>query len=75
MDFSHVKSLNECLEKIEDIELVCQKKFSPAVCKNFQGFYRNYCYRQFEKNETCSSFNTLGGNTLNLINKSPPPPL
>ena len=74
MDISQVKSLDECLAKIQDIEIACEKKFNPNVCKNFQGFYRNYCYRQFENKETCSSVNTLGGNTLNLMSKSPPPP-
>jgi hypothetical protein len=73
MDRSKVYSLEDCLTQIQSLEKVCTEKFSPLACQNIQNYYRNYCYKTFANIDTCSSDNTLGGSTLNLSNKSPPP--
>ena len=73
MDKSKIYSLNDCLDQIQSLEKVCAEKFPPLACMNLRRYYRTYCYNTFENIPTCSSDNTLGGNTLNLINKSPPP--
>jgi hypothetical protein len=69
------KTMNQCIESIDNIAKSCEKKFTPKVCKNIHHYYLNYCYNKFENKETCSSVSTLGANTLNLSTKSPPPPL
>ena len=73
MDRSKVFTLDECLTQIQSLEKVCHEKFSPIACDNIRNYYINYCYKTFEKSNTCSSDNTFGGKTLNFTNKSPPP--
>ena len=73
MEISKAKTLEECLSLIKFIEESCDKRFKSKVCDNIQRYYIHYCYNKFENSATCSSVNTLGGNTLNLINKSPSP--
>lgn len=75
MDINSCKTLTECLSKIETLEESCLQKFGPSSCKNIKGYYRYKCHKMFEKIETSSSDKIFGGNTLNLINKSPDPSL
>lgn len=75
MDILKSKSLDHCLEQVKNMEKSCPNRFNSSVCEKFKNYYRNYCYNTFENKETSSSVNILGGNTLNLINKSPPPSL
>jgi len=74
MDMSKVNSMEECIHRIQSMEKVCHEKFKNHVCMNLKHFYLEKCYNKFVKTATCSDVNTLGGNTLNLINKSPSPP-
>ncbi len=74
MDLRKMKTLDECIESLKRLDVSCGDKFTPRACANLKQFYLQHCYNTFEKSETCSSVNTLGGNTLNLINKSPSPP-
>lgn len=71
---SKVKSMEECLLGIQSMEKMCYEKFGNHACINLKHFYLEKCYNKFDKSSTCSGVNTLGGNTLNLINKSPSPP-
>jgi len=74
MDIYKMKSLDECLSSIQSLSQTCDQKFTPRACANIKQYYLQHCYNKFEKSATCSSVNTFGGNTLNLINKSPSPP-
>lgn len=69
-----MQTLDECLGSIQSLDKICEQKFTPRSCANLKQYYLQHCYNKFEKMETCSSDNTFGGNTLNLINKSPSPP-
>lgn len=71
IEVSKSRSLEECLSAIQSMDQMCDKKFNSRVCENIKRYYIHYCYNKFEKSAICSSDNTLGGNTLNLINKSP----
>ena len=73
MDVTKVYSLEECLSQIHSLEKVCLEKFTPTACQNIHNYYKNYCHKTFASIATSSSENTLGGKTLNLSNKSPPP--
>ena len=73
MDRTKVYTVGECVGMIDSLEKVCLERFTPLACANIKNYYMNYCYKTFENTDTCSSDNTLGGNTLNLSNKSPPP--
>jgi hypothetical protein len=75
MEIAKVTSLEKCLEQIENMEKLCETRFTPRACINIKNYYRDYCYKMFEKTTTSSSDNIFGGNTLNLSNKSPPPSL
>jgi len=74
MDIYKMRTLDECLASIHSLDQVCEEKFTPRACANLKQYYLQHCYSKFEKTATCSSVNALGGNTLNLINKSPSPP-
>jgi hypothetical protein len=74
MEVSKARTLEECLSAIQSMNTACDKTFNAKVCENIQRYYIHYCYNKFEKSAICSSDNTFGDNTLNLINKSPSPP-
>jgi len=87
MDMSKVQTLDECLSNIQTIEKACKDRYKEPACKNLRTFYLERCYNKFDKkindkldynkfesNSTWSGVNTLGGNTLNRIIKSPSPP-
>lgn len=74
MEVSKARTLEECLSAIQSMNTACDKAFNAKVCENIQRYYIHYCYNKFEKSAICSSDNTFGDNTLNLINKSPSPP-
>jgi hypothetical protein len=72
--------LERCYKKFESPTFVYHKfdyhKFDYHKLKDTMNDTLNDTldYSKFENNSTCSGLNTLGGNTLNRIIKSPSPP-